>query len=140
MEKAILDGELSVIDADGRSIFAAMMQGRRHEARYCAFDVLSINGKDVRQIPLIERKAELRRLLPRRSRCLLYVDHVRSTGKLLFAWACAWDLEGIVAKRADSRSEFAGRNLSRSPWKKIKNPGHSQKDRREELFNSDKAG
>ena len=41
---------------------------------------------------------------------------------------------GIVAKQADSRYEFSGRNLKRSPWQKIKNPVYSQKDGREELF------
>lgn len=65
---------------------------------------------------------------------ILYVDHVRGRGKELFDWACAWDLEGIVAKRADSRYEFTGSNLNRSPWKKIKNSAYSQKDGRDELF------
>ena len=65
---------------------------------------------------------------------VLYVDHVRERGKELFEWACAWDLEGIVAKRADSRYEFTGRRLSRSPWLKIKNKHYTQKDGREELF------
>jgi bifunctional non-homologous end joining protein LigD len=134
-DTAILDGELAVIDPDGRSLFAAMMTGGRHLARFFAFDVVSINGTDLRQQPLIERKRQLRQMLPRRSRYVLYVDHVRGTGKELFHWACVWDLEGIVAKRVHSPYEFSGGcNLNRSPWLKIKNPAYSQKDGREELF------
>lgn len=61
--------------------------------------------------------------------------HVEARGNDLFRLACAMDLEGIVAKKADSRYEFnGGRNVSRSPWKKIKNPAYSQKNGREELF------
>jgi bifunctional non-homologous end joining protein LigD len=133
-DRAILDGELAVIDPDGRSLFAAMMNGR-HLARFFAFDAVWINETDLRQQPLIERKKELKRVLPRRSRYLLYVDHVHGTGKELYEWACAWDLEGIVAKKGHSKYEFSGgRNLNRSPWKKIKNPAYSQKDGHEELF------
>lgn len=134
----ILDGELAVIDGDGRSLFAAMMTGKRHLARFFAFDVLSINGTDLRQLPLVERKTQLKGILPRRSRYVLYVDHVRGTGKQLYEWICAWDLEGIVAKRADSRYEFTGSNLNRSPWLKIKNKSYTQKDGREELFDKEK--
>ena len=133
-DRAILDGELAVIDHDGRSLFAAMMTGGRHLARFFAFDVVSINRSDLSQTPLVERKKALENILPRRSRYVLYVDHVHATGKQLFDWACAWDLEGIVAKKADSRYEFKGRNRRRSPWKKIKNPAYSQKAGREELF------
>lgn len=135
VERAILDGELAVIDHNGRSLFAVLMTGGRHLARFFAFDAVSINGTDLRQQPLLERKKALKRVLPRRSPYVLYVDHVHGTGKQLFEWACAWDLEGIVAKKADSRYEFnGGRNRSRSPWKKIKNPEYSQKEGREELF------
>jgi bifunctional non-homologous end joining protein LigD len=63
-DRAILDGELAVVDETGRSVFAPMMQGRRHEAKYCAFDVLSVNGTDLRGLALTERKARLRRMLP----------------------------------------------------------------------------
>jgi bifunctional non-homologous end joining protein LigD len=132
-DRAILDGELAVIDHDWRSLFAVMMTGGRHLARFFAFDLVSINGSDLSQTPLVDRKKALKRTLPQRSRYVLYVDHVRGTGKQLFEWACAWDLEGIVAKRADSRYEFSG-GRTRSPWKKIKNPTDSQKDGREELF------
>ena len=54
-ETAILDGELAVADHLGRSVFADMMQ-RRHLARYFAFDLLSLNGQDLRQLPLLTRK------------------------------------------------------------------------------------
>ena len=127
-DHAILDGELAVLDGDGRSLFSAMMTGGRHLARFFAFDAVSISGTDVRQQPLVERKKRLQGILPNRSHNVLYVDHVTGTGKELFEWACAWDLEGIVAKRADSRYEFTGgRNLKGSPWQKIKNPAYLKK-------------
>lgn len=128
--QAILDGELAVCDTTGRSIFASMMQDRQ-QARYFAFDLLFLRGKDLTERPLLERKAILKRLLPARSPHLLYVDHVVGTGVKLFRAALDLDLEGIVAKRADS--PYAG-EARRSPWIKIKNPDYSQKEGRHELF------
>jgi bifunctional non-homologous end joining protein LigD len=126
-ETAILDGELAVVDHLGRSVFADMMQ-RRHLARYFAFDLLSLNGQDLRQLPLLTRKEKLKRILPSRSRHVLYVDHSQGNGTALYRLACQLDLEGIVAKRADSRYVNA-RN-----WIKIKNPSYSQKEGRGDLF------
>jgi bifunctional non-homologous end joining protein LigD len=129
-DATILDGELAVVDHLGRSVFADMMQ-RRHAARYFAFDLLSLNGQDLRQLPLLTRKEKLKRILPSRSPHVLYVDHSRGNGTALYRLACQLDLEGIVAKRADSRYEDNpnGRN-----WIKIKNPAYSQKEGRGDLF------
>ena len=129
-ETAILDGELAVADHLGRSVFADMMQ-RRHLARYFAFDLLSLNGQDLRQLPLLTRKAQLKRILPSRSPHVLYVDHSRGNGTALYRLACQLDLEGIVAKRADSRYED---NSNARNWIKIKNPAYSQKEGRGDLF------
>jgi hypothetical protein len=121
-ETAILDGELAVPDHHGRTVFASMMK-RRHEARFFAFDLLSINSEDLRQLPLLTRKQRLRLILPARSPHVLYVDHTRSTGTELYRLASQLDLEGIVAKRANSSYE----NNERAPhWIKIKNPAYSQ--------------
>jgi bifunctional non-homologous end joining protein LigD len=129
-ETAILDGELAVVDHLGRSVFADMMQ-RRHLARYFAFDLLSLNGDDLRKLPLLTRKEKLKRALPSRSPHVLYVDHSRGNGSALYRLACQLDLEGIVAKRADSRYED---NSNARNWIKIKNPAYSQKEGRGDLF------
>ena len=82
--------------------------------------------------PLIERKQNLLRQIERRKGRVLYVDHLLERGKGLYEVAFQWDLEGIVAKRKDSRYV-----VSRSkPWLKIKNPDYSQADGRQELFES----
>jgi bifunctional non-homologous end joining protein LigD len=129
-ESAILDGELCVIDHLGRSVFVEMMR-RRHPARYCAFDLLWLDGKDPRGLPLVERKARLKRILPSRSAHVLYVDHAKGAGRKLYELACQLDLEGIVAKRENSPYE----DNDRTPhWIKIKNPEYSQKEGRAELF------
>jgi len=98
-----------------------MMQ-RRHLARYFAFDLLSLNGEDLTKLPLLARKEKLKRILPSRSAHVLYVDHSRGNGTALYRLACQLDLEGIVAKRADSKHEDN------------ENPAYSQKERREDLF------
>jgi bifunctional non-homologous end joining protein LigD len=123
-ENAILDGELAATDEDGRTVFAALMQ-RSKEIHYRAFDLLWLNGRDLRPLPLLARKDKLKRLLPARSPHMLYVDHVRATGTELYQVVCRLDLEGIVAKKADSPYED---NWSNPYWVKIKNPNYSQNE------------
>jgi bifunctional non-homologous end joining protein LigD len=127
---AILDGELAVPDATGRSVFSSMMK-RRHEARYYAFDLLWLNDKDLRGLPLLARKQMLKRLLPAASAHVLYVDHVTGTGTKLYGLACQMDLEGIVAKKADSAYED---NWSNPYWLMIKNPNYSHNEGRSDLL------
>ena len=64
-----------------------------------AFDLLFLNGEDLRALPLIERKARLKRLLRRKRSPVLYVDHIETHGRPFFARVCELELEGIVAKR-----------------------------------------
>jgi bifunctional non-homologous end joining protein LigD len=77
---AILDGELVVADSEGRTVFGAMMQRGHHPVRYFAFDLLWLDGKDVRGLPLLRRKAILKGILPSRSAHLLYVRHLKGKG------------------------------------------------------------
>jgi ATP-dependent DNA ligase len=63
---------------------------------------------------------------------------MRKTGKLLFDWACAWDLEGIVAKKANSRYQIRPNGKRSRDRLKIKNPTYSQKEGREDLTNQKK--
>ena len=129
-KQVILDGELVVTDYLGRSNFAAMM-ARRHQVRFFAFDLLHLDGEDQRGVPLVKRKERLKRILPSRSPHVLYVDHTRGSGTELYSLCCQLDLEGIVAKRADSPYED---NEGAPQWIKIKNPNYSQKDGRADLF------
>ena len=67
--EAILDGEVVCVDESGRSVFKDVLF-RRGECRFFAFDVLWLNGEDLRELPLVERKARLKRLLARKLRIL----------------------------------------------------------------------
>jgi bifunctional non-homologous end joining protein LigD len=118
-DEAILDGELAMVDWAGRSTSAPMP--RQLNVRYLAFDLVWLNGEDLRTEPLLRRKSALKRLLPTHSEHILYVDHVRDTGRRLYDMACQLDLKGIVAKRVDSLYTI------QSPWIKINNPSYSQK-------------
>jgi bifunctional non-homologous end joining protein LigD len=72
---------------------------RRRQCVFIAFDLLYLNGKDLRMLPLIERKALLKKLLRRKRSRILYLDHVEDDGRLLFEKIVKMDLEGIVCKR-----------------------------------------
>jgi bifunctional non-homologous end joining protein LigD len=123
----ILDGEIIALDGDGRVSFWGLMRGDGRLA-YAAFDLLWLNGRDLRQLPLGERKKRLQRLLPADTGALLRVPYFEEHGRELLIAACKLDLEGIVAKRKDHPYHPA------PPWYKIKNPLYSQREGRQELF------
>jgi bifunctional non-homologous end joining protein LigD len=102
---------------------------RRGPFVFVAFDCLAVNGRDTRRLPLLERKKLLRTIVPRRSSVVLHAGHVRRRGCDLFAEVCRKDLEGIVAKRAESVYDVA----AVPGWLKIKNPKYSQARDRHEL-------
>ena len=126
VKNAILDGELICLDAQGRSIFKTLL--RRHDTPvFYVFDLLWLNDQDLRALPLIERKNQLRKLIPRGAVHLLFANHVEGRGKDLFEAICEQNLEGIVAKRKNGTYRKAG-------WLKIKNPNYTQGEGRKELF------
>jgi bifunctional non-homologous end joining protein LigD len=84
----VLDGEICVLDRDGRSNFRKLLFRREWPHFYC-FDVLSTDGKDLRGLPLLERKRRLVRVLPTIETRLLYLDHIAERGRDLFRAACA---------------------------------------------------
>ncbi len=128
----ILDGEIACLDDQGRSQFNRLLF-RLGIPRFCAFDLVWLDGRDLRDVPLLERKRVLRSIIPQRSPHLLYVDHLKSEGERLFELACAGDLEGIVAKHKHSRYRLDG-----DGWIKIKNQRYSQIAGRSEFFDQDK--
>jgi bifunctional non-homologous end joining protein LigD len=129
VSRAILDGEIVVLDADGRSNFNDLLF-RRGEARFYAFDLLWRDGEDLRFLPLPDRIQRLRQCLPKRSSRVLYCHHIDERGEELFKLACERDLEGIVAKHKFSPYSTA----EGTSWVKIKNPAYSQVLGRDELF------
>src|SRR5262249_39675876 len=80
---------------------------RRRQCVFIAFDLLYLNGKDLRTLPLIERKAALKKLLRRKRSRILYLDHVEGDGQLLFEQIVAMD--GIVVDRVDRTRRAAAR-------------------------------
>jgi bifunctional non-homologous end joining protein LigD len=79
--QAVLDGEIAILDAEGRRQFYELFLRRwRGEAVFYAFDLLSLDGEDLRERPLIERKRLLRALIPEQPSVLLYADHIERDG------------------------------------------------------------
>jgi ATP-dependent DNA ligase len=70
----------------------------RGDPAFVVFDILVLQGRDLRELPLIERKKVLRRLNPRRSAFVLFADFIEKRGCDFYRLVCARDLEGIVAE------------------------------------------
>jgi bifunctional non-homologous end joining protein LigD len=127
VRSAVLDGELVCLDDQGRPQFNALLF-RRGTPVFIAFDMLAENESDLRALPLLRRKARLRRVIPLESPCVLYAEHVAGTGRALFSEVCARDLEGMVAKH--SRAPYA----EPTTWVKIKNREYTGARNRHELM------
>jgi bifunctional non-homologous end joining protein LigD len=123
--QAVLAGEIVHLDAEGKPRFYDLMR-RRNRQHYYAFDLLWLDGHDLRELRLIKRKQRLKRLI---RPPVLYVDHFEAQGMGLFNAACDNDLEGTVAKLAAGRYEPAA-----TTWVKIKNPTYSQAEGRADFF------
>jgi bifunctional non-homologous end joining protein LigD len=128
VKSAILDGEIVCLDADGRSQFRQLMRRKSQDVSFYAFDLLWLDGVDLRPLPLLDRKQKLQRLLKGRPG-LLYAVHVPVKGVELFQVICREDLEGVVCKH--KLAPYASKPQS---WFKILNPDYSQKRGRRELF------
>jgi bifunctional non-homologous end joining protein LigD len=124
----VIDGEIVALDEAGRSSFQRLqprmaLTDPREIERVAArlpvvgvfFDCLMLDGRDLRRLPLVERKECLRLLVPPLG-VVRYGDHVVEAGEAFFELASAQRLEGIVAKRA--RSPYSGRRTR--DWTKIK--------------------
>jgi ATP-dependent DNA ligase len=95
---------------------------------FYAFDLVYLNGPDLRELPLIHRKRRLKKLIER-SGCpaIIYAQHVEN-GAGLFEEICERDLEGVVAKRRDDSYSSTTR------WLKIMNPMYTQHEGRHDMF------
>jgi bifunctional non-homologous end joining protein LigD len=125
----IIDGEAVVCDSKGMVSFEHIRY-RRHDASVFlyAFDLIELNGDDLRREPLDTRKATLASVLRRAAPGLRFNEHIEADGPTVFAHACKMGLEGIVSKRKTSTYRSG-----RSPdWLKSKNPACEAVRREEE--------
>ena len=125
--EAILDGEVVALNRQGKPVFRDLLRGMGYVA-FAAFDLLWLDGTDLRALPLTERKRALGELLAKDTGPLYKVLTLEEDGRALFSAARKMDLEGIVAKR---KSDPYG---PATTWYKIKNPVYSQVEGRGELF------
>jgi bifunctional non-homologous end joining protein LigD len=116
----LLDGEVVVLAENGTTSFAdlqaAFQEGVRKPLTYFVFDFLHLNGHNLRNLPLIDRKAILTRLLRSAGEFIRLSEHLDTDGEAIFRNACALQAEGIVSKRAQSKY-VSGRT---SDWLKVK--------------------
>jgi bifunctional non-homologous end joining protein LigD len=116
---AVLDGEVVALDENGFSNFQYLQNWQSDEQGslvYYVFDILWLDGYDLTQLPLIERKNILKQVLPA-AEAVRFSDHVEENGKEFFEAAKQQGLEGIIAKNKNSEYVF---NLRTKNWLKIK--------------------
>jgi bifunctional non-homologous end joining protein LigD len=115
---AVIDGELVALDTNGVSHFQLLQNALRSKAKlkYCAFDLMFLDGQDLRGLPLTERKKRLKSILPKH-KLIAFSRHRLGSGTKFFEEAERKGLEGIMAKRADSKYLSGARSDS---WLKIK--------------------
>jgi bifunctional non-homologous end joining protein LigD len=110
---AVLDGEVVVLDERGRSSFQLLQQlgASRRGLAFFAFDLLALDGENLKPLPLQERKRRLEELIGERPGAIRYTPHFEADGAAVFAHACRLGAEGIVSKcrtapyRAGKRSD-----------------------------------
>lgn len=101
VRSALIDGEAVVLDADGESSFQALqgaLKGAPASIDYYAFDLLELDGEDLTSLPLTERKAKLREIIPDGQARLRYSDHIIGSGEKLLHKFCDAGLEGVISK------------------------------------------
>ena len=116
----VLDGEIVVLNEEGKPSFQKLQQfdeNRRLPILYYVFDCLQYDGKDLTDLPLLERKKYALKAIPK-SNAIIYSDHIEEEGEKFFNEIIKLEgMEGMMAKRADSTYEEGRRSRS---WLKIK--------------------
>jgi bifunctional non-homologous end joining protein LigD len=124
VENATLDGEVVVLGPDGNSSFAdlqaSFQDGATHPLSYFVFDLLHMDGRNTRGLPLRKRKELLAELLPKDSDVLRLSEHIEGTGESVFHHACTLHAEGIVSKRADAPYRESLGGTRSADWLKSK--------------------
>lgn len=120
--EAVIDGEVVVLRRDGTTDFQALQnhinRGRDDDVVLYAFDLLYLDGVDLRQVPLLERKQVLQSLLAPFSQtgAVRFSDHIQGHGAEFYSQSCRHAVEGIVSKRADAIYE----ERRTKTWLKVK--------------------
>jgi bifunctional non-homologous end joining protein LigD len=130
--QCVIDGEAVILGLDGISDFNALHSGKHNdEVQLYAFDLLAMDGEDLRDLPLLMRKTKLQRLLARRPEGIFVATFEEGEiGPDLFRKACEFGLEGLVSKHRD-RPYRSGRQKH---WVKVKNRQHPAKNRVMDVF------
>jgi len=105
VDSALIDGEAVVLDRQGRSNFQALqnaLKGSPDQIDYFAFDLLELNGEDLTQLPLAERKSRLEKIMPAKGR-LRFSEHIVGHGEQLLTRFCEAGLEGVISKQSTGR-------------------------------------
>jgi bifunctional non-homologous end joining protein LigD len=119
LPSCILDGEAVACGDDGIALFELIRRWRNGGTAFMyAFDLIELNGDDLRREQLERRKAALARLLARAGQGVQLNEHLEAEGPLVFEHACRMGLEGIVSKR---KASWYSSGRSRD-WVKAKNP------------------
>jgi bifunctional non-homologous end joining protein LigD len=129
MASAIIDGEVVAPADDGATDFSVLqneLKGKSTRIVLVAFDLLYLNGYDLRKLPLVERKAQLKKIIDGTD--LQFSETFEIDGREMFAHTCKLGLEGIVSKHRD-RAYQAGRSTN---WIKVKNPASPAMQRAED--------
>ena len=119
VRSCFIDGEAIVVDRNGLSVFD-LLRYRQHDRAgvLCAFDLIELDGEDLRGTPLEHRKRALAKLLGQKRDGIVLNAHYEGDGATIYKHACELGCEGIVSKRLGS-PYLSGRV---SYWLKIKNP------------------
>jgi bifunctional non-homologous end joining protein LigD len=119
VRSCLIDGEAIVCDGNGLAVFDLIRgYGSKASAVLCTFDLLELDGKDLRREPIEERKRLLAKLLHGLNLSIVLNEHFEEDGAIVFREACKLGCEGIVSKRLGSPYRSG-----RSPhWVKVKNP------------------
>ena len=127
VKQFVIDGEAVVLGVDGVADFGALHSGKHNdEVQLYAFDIMALDGDDLRSLPLSMRKTNLAHLLARRPDGIFVAPFEQGEiGPDLFRAACNMGLEGLVSKRSD-RPYQAGRSKH---WIKVKNRSHPAQSR-----------
>ena len=128
-----IDGEAAVLGPDGLSRFEELShrEGARTAILY-AFDLIEHDGEDMRNLPFLDRKATLARLLRNTEAGILFNEHIAQDGPIVFAHACRLGAEGIVLKKVNSTYRSGPCRV----WIKVRNPASAAVQReRSEMWN-----
>jgi bifunctional non-homologous end joining protein LigD len=98
----LIDGEAIVCDANGLAVFNLIRGQRPAAAVLCAFDLLELDGEDLRREPIETRKSTLKSLLRGKHEGIAFNAHFIADGAIVYRQACALGCEGIVSKRLGS--------------------------------------